>query len=279
MLSLLLFLVLNHSVMAEVTDSDDASVGFGAPINYALLLGGLLALLAYGLIWRSRRKSRYERPVLVEEEEEEDIDDSQPIRFNSEVLQKIHPTHLNSLVVMYSMTAMQKMAPHEKRCMATWEKMIRSHAESMKAAVANKSVTMDVIVEVLRHLATGFAAQVMELVREPLEALDPWVRFSIVSTRDELMRRVVSMQVSRSCWPKEMLPNDTDEQIVAKTRLWAEVLAIEGHSFDGIYMMIENYTLSLVDDVSKAVSQAPAPCKQDQTARRKHRKKQQKRQW
>ncbi|CAJ0558014.1 unnamed protein product, partial [Mesorhabditis spiculigera] len=134
MLTLLLFLVLNQSVMAVENDSDEVSFGFGAPINYALLLGGLLALLAYGLIWRSRRKSRYERPVLVEEEDE-DIDDSQPIRFNSEVLQKIHPTHLNSLVVMYSMVAMQKMAPHAERYMAIWEKMIRSHAEVRRKAV------------------------------------------------------------------------------------------------------------------------------------------------
>ncbi|CAJ0581562.1 unnamed protein product, partial [Mesorhabditis spiculigera] len=72
MLTLLLILVLNHSVMAVGADRDDADADFD--LGYALLLGGLLVLLVYRLIPRPQREISYEE----QEDFEEEADDAVP---------------------------------------------------------------------------------------------------------------------------------------------------------------------------------------------------------
>ncbi|CAJ0558012.1 unnamed protein product, partial [Mesorhabditis spiculigera] len=68
MLTLLLFLVLNHSVMVAGADSDDDP---DFDLRYAILLGGLFVLLVYQLIPRRHRKISYEE----QEDFEKQFDD------------------------------------------------------------------------------------------------------------------------------------------------------------------------------------------------------------
>ncbi|CAJ0581338.1 unnamed protein product, partial [Mesorhabditis spiculigera] len=179
MLTLLLILVLNHSVLAMGVDSNDVNFDLG----YAILLGGLFVLLVYQLIPRRQRKISYEEQEDFEEEAddavpqnnseaEKDLDedllhaesreeenekaDEDPAQY---ILKTTPLEYSNALRSLIGLMAIKKSKSLMWDCPAAyWQSKFDEHTKTLKAGVAKKAVTMELLKRVCLRLARGFAA-------------------------------------------------------------------------------------------------------------------------
>ncbi|CAJ0558007.1 unnamed protein product, partial [Mesorhabditis spiculigera] len=108
MLTLLLLLVLNHSVMAVGADRDDADVGFD--LGYAILLGGLFVLLNYQLIPRRQRKISYEEQEGFRGRKSKTSCPQKSAEGGHRISMKIfhRPEHIEALLSMFQLMALDR---------------------------------------------------------------------------------------------------------------------------------------------------------------------------
>ncbi|CAJ0557730.1 unnamed protein product, partial [Mesorhabditis spiculigera] len=223
MLTLLLILVLKHSVMAM---GDDVDADFD--LGYAILLGGLFLLLVYQLM--PQRKNSYE-----DEDPDRDILKTTPVEYSRT---------LESMIAIMAVKNCKLMAPYPDEIT---EKVLEEETSIVKDGIANKAVTLDLLKRVCLRLARGFAITLSMSISSLLQKFEAYPDVMVPGrTSDEQLRNLVATHYWQDRFPDVLMypPEPSFEQYVYG---WVHSLEFEGN-YRGPEA-IEEYLVSLAEEV------------------------------
>ncbi|CAJ0581393.1 unnamed protein product, partial [Mesorhabditis spiculigera] len=271
MLTLLLFLVLNHSVMVAGADSDDDP---DFDLRYAILLGGLFVLLVYQLIPRRQRKISYEEQADFEKQfddpalpngaraikgflkyrrEEHLKADEDPDR---EILKTTPREYSEALLSMILLMAINKSSLKHYYPASVLQLVFDEDTWTLKTGIAKKAVTMDLLKRLCRRVARSFAATLnMSISAFLFKRINYWSPVGLHGkpvpgeTSDEQLGTLVAVQlfsetgVSAGIFGQDLCA-------------WLRALDAEDDSDRECPKVIEQYMESLAEEVIDKLAEA-----------------------